>query len=575
MAKVTIDGITVEVDNGTTIFHAADQAGIRIPHLCYHPDQSIKGNCRICVVEVEGQRLLQPACAYPVSDGMVVHTNTERVRKARYNILELILAHHPDDCLHCIRNHNCELQQVAADMCFTRDIRFPYHERGKGMDFSSVSITRDPAKCIVCDRCAWACTNFQSCNVLTKVGRGFETYVTTEYDRPMDETACTTCGQCIQACPVAALTIHDDKQDAWDAIANKNLTVVAQVAPAVRVNIAEALGEAPGTISTGRLVTAMKMMGIDYVFDTDFSADLTIMEEGTEFLHRLTDGGCLPLITSCSPGWVKFCETWYPDQLAHLSTAKSPQGMFGALIKAYYSKKLGKQPQEVFSLSVMPCTAKKFEAKRPELGRDGYQDVDCVITVQELAEMIRSANIDFEKLPDTQFDAPFGLGSGAGVIFGASGGVMEAALRTVYEILTGKTLEVIDFKQVRGFRDTREAVITIGDLDVKVCITSGLANARKIMDLVRAGKADYHFIEIMACPGGCIGGGGNPYRDWVKVEKRNAATYIIDAQQCPIRQSHKNPAIQEFYKDIGVGPGEGIAHKLFHTSYTDRGNLPK
>ncbi|HPR40525.1 MAG TPA: [Fe-Fe] hydrogenase large subunit C-terminal domain-containing protein, partial [Oscillospiraceae bacterium] len=298
-------------------------------------------------------------------------------------------------------------------------------------------------------------------------------------------------------------------------------------------------------------------------------------EEGTEFLHRLTNGGCLPLITSCSPGWVKFCETWYPDQLPHLSTAKSPQGMFGAVIKEYFAKKIGKRPQEVFSLSVMPCTAKKYEAKRPELGRNGYQDVDCVVTVQELAEMIRSANIDFSKLPDTPFDAPFGLGSGAGVIFGASGGVMEAALRTVYEIVTGNVLEDIDFKQVRGLRDTREATITIGDLDVKVCITSGLANARTIMDLVRAGKADYQFIEIMACPGGCIGGGGNPYRDWTKVEKRNAATYIIDAQQCPIRQSHKNPAIQEFYKDLGVKPGEEIAHKLFHTNYADRGNLPK
>ncbi len=575
MAKVTIDGIVVEVENGTTVLKAAEKAGVKIPRLCYHPDQDVKGNCRICVVEIEGQRLLQPACAYPVSDGMVVHTNTARARKARYNILELILAHHPADCLHCIRNHNCELQQIVEDMSFTREIRYPYHERGTGLDYSSPSITRDPAKCIVCDRCSWACTHFQSCNVLTKTNRGFETYLTTEYDRPMAETACTTCGQCIQACPVAALTIHDDTTDAWKAINDKNLTVVAQVAPAVRVNIAEALGEDPGTISTGRLVTAMKMMGIDYVFDTDFTADLTIMEEGTEFLHRLTNGGCLPLITSCSPGWVKFCETWYPDQLAHLSTAKSPQGMFGAVIKEYFAKKIGKRPQEVFSLSVMPCTAKKYEAKRPELGRDGYQDVDCVVTVQELAQMIRSANIDFSKLPDTMFDAPFGLGSGAGVIFGASGGVMEAALRTVHEIVTGKVLEDIDFKQVRGLRDTREATITIGDLDVKVCITSGLANARMIMDLVRAGKADYQFIEIMACPGGCIGGGGNPYRDRTKVEKRNAATYIIDAEQCPIRQSHKNPAIQEFYKDLGVKPGEEIAHKLFHTNYADRGNLPK
>lgn len=575
MIKVTIDGVVTEVESGTTILKAAQQIGIRIPTLCYHPDQEVKANCRICVVEVEGQRLLVPSCAFPCTDGMVVHTNTPRVRRARTNILELILARHTQDCLHCHRSGTCELQQIAADLNFTRKPRYIQSPRSEFRDFSSPSVVRDPSKCIACGRCAWVCTNFQSVNALTKENRGFETVYTTEFNRPLSETACVNCGQCVQACPTGALTIKDDTGKAWKAIFDPNLTVVAQVAPAVRVNIAEALGEPVGTISTGRLITALRMLGVDAVFDTDFTADLTIMEEGTELINRLQNGGALPLITSCSPAWVKFCETWYPDQMAHLSTAKSPQGMFGAIIKTYYAEKLGKKPQEIYSLSIMPCTAKKYEATRPELGRNGCQDIDCVITVQELARMIREANIDFARLPEGEFDLPFGLGSGAGVIFGATGGVTEAALRTVYEILTGHELKNINFTAVRGFKDTREATVNVGKIPVKVCITSGLANARKIMDMVRAGTADYHFIEIMACPGGCVGGGGNAYRNWKKVEERNKATYLVDAKQCPIRQSHKNPAITEFYKELGISPGEGIAHELFHTKYTDRSDLPK
>ena len=574
MIKVYIDGLCVEVEQGTTILKAAQQLGIKIPTLCYHPDQDVKSNCRICVVEVRGQRMLVPSCSFPCADGMVVSTNSERVRRARNNILELILSRHTQDCLHCPRNQNCELQTIAADMNFTRKPRFPQNPRADFKDESSPSIVRDPSKCIACGRCAWACSEFQSVSILTKENRGFETVYTTAYNLPLAQTACVNCGQCVQACPVGALTIHDDTEKVWKAIADKNVSVAAQVAPAVRVNLAEALGEEPGTISTGRLVAAMKMLGIDVVFDTDFTADLTIMEEGTEFINRLKKGEHLPLITSCSPGWVKFCETYYPDQLEHLSTAKSPQGMFGAIIKEYYAKKLGKRPQDIFSLSIMPCTAKKYEAKRPELGRDGYQDIDCVLTVQELTKMIKSANIEFSKLPEQEFNKPFGLGSGAGAIFAATGGVMEAALRTVYEILTGEELKDIEFKEVRGFEGIKEATIQVGNLPVKVCVAHGLKNARKVMDLVRAGKADYHFIEIMACPGGCIGGGGNAYRNWAKVGKRFEAIYEVD-RSLPIRKSHENPAITEFYRKLETTPGEGIAHEFFHTRYFARNELVK
>lgn len=571
--KVTINNQVIEVQEGMTILEAAQQIGIKLPTLCHHPDQDVKAHCRVCVVEVEGQRVLQPACSFRCFDGMVVHTNTERVRKARKMVLELILAHHNQDCLHCARNQSCELQTLAAHYGFNEENRFPLRVRGEGIDMSSPSIVRDPSKCIACGRCEWACSQYQAVHVLSRKHRGFETYFSTPFDMPFDESICVNCGQCVQACPTGALTIRDDTEEAWAAINDPKKVVVAQVAPAVRVNIAEALGEESGTISVGRLVTALKMLGVDYVFDTDFTADLTIMEEGTELIGRLTKGGVLPMITSCSPAWVKFCETFYPEQLGHLSTAKSPQGMFGAIIKEWYSKKIGKTPQEMFSLSIMPCTAKKYEAKRPELGRNNYQDVDCVLTVQELAKMIKSANIDFGALPESEFDKPFGLGSGAGVIFGATGGVMEAALRTVYEIVTGKDLENIDFKMVRGLKGTREATIQVGDLPVKVCVTSGLANARKIMELIKEGKADYHFIEIMACPGGCIGGGGNAYRNWAKISARRKALYKIDAEKLPIRQSHKNPAIKEFYQDLGVKPGEGIAHKLFHTHYTDKSHV--
>ncbi|MBQ1252654.1 MAG: iron hydrogenase small subunit [Firmicutes bacterium] len=574
MARLTIDGQTVEVQDGSTILDAACKLNIKIPTLCYHPDQAVKANCRICVVEVEGQRLLVPACAYPVSDGMVVRTNTKRVRKARMNILELIFSHHSKDCLQCDRNGNCELQTIAQDMHFNRELRYTQEERGCGKDFSSPSVTRDPSKCIACNRCVTACSQTQTVFALSRENRSFDTVIAPPFGKGLGESACVGCGQCVQACPVGALTVKDDRNEVWDMLEDETKEVVVQVAPAVRITIAEACGEEPGVVSTGRLVTALKRLGFDKVFDTDFTADLTIMEEGTELLQRLSGGGALPMITSCSPGWIKFCETYYPDLIPNLSTCKSPQGMFGALIKEYYARKEGKAPQDVCSVSIMPCTAKKFERQRPELGRNGYQDIDAVLTVQELARMIEQAGIDFKTLPETEFDGPFGLGSGAGEIFGSTGGVMEAALRTVYEIVTKQELKDLDFHACRGFEGIKEATVQVGDIPVKVAVAHGLGNARKLMDAIREGRADYHFIEIMACPGGCIGGGGNPIKNWKKMDKRFDAVYATD-KDITIRKSHKNPAISMIYDEYLGEPGGHLSHELLHTHYTDRSNLLK
>lgn len=574
MAILTVDGQTVEVKDGSTILDAARKLNIKIPTLCYHPDQAVKANCRICMVEVEGQRVLVPACAYPVNDGMVVKTNTRRVRKAKMNILELIFAHHSKDCLQCDRNGSCELQAIAQELHFNRELRYPPAERGEGKDLSSPSVTRDPSKCIACNRCITVCSETQTVFALAREKRGFATRIAPPFGKSLAESPCVGCGQCVQACPVGALTVKDDRNEVWDMIEDETREVVAQVAPAVRITIAEALGEDPGVVSTGRLVTAMKRIGFDRVFDTDFTADLTIMEEGTELLGRLSGGGVLPMITSCSPGWVKFCETYYPDLLPHLSSCKSPQGMFGALIKEYYAREEGKSPHDICSVSVMPCTAKKFEAKRPELARNGYRDVDAVLTVQELARMIEQAGIDFKSLPESEFDGPFGLGSGAGEIFGATGGVMEAALRTVYEIVTGEELKNIDFHACRGLEGIKEATVLVGDIPVKVAVAHGLGNARKLMDAIREGKADYHFIEIMACPGGCIGGGGNPIKNWKKMERRCEAVYEAE-KNLSIRKSHKNPAISMIYEQYLGEPGGHLAHELLHTHYTDRSDLLK
>ncbi len=572
MIRLRIDGLQVEVREGATLLDAARKLDIHIPTLCFHPDQDVKANCRICVVELEGSKLLVPACSYPAEDGMSLRTHSPKVRRARRNILELILARHAQDCLHCDRSGTCELQAVSEEMHFVKVPRYPYVARPDEQDNSSPSVSRNSAKCVTCGRCEYACGEVQTVHALSKAGRGFEVQFRPAYGRPLAESICVNCGQCVQACPTGALTIRDDTQLIWHTFADLKKTVVAQVAPAVRVTLAEALGEPPGSVSTGRMVTAMKRVGFHTVFDTDFTADLTIMEEGTELLGRIKQGGTLPMLTSCCPAWIKFCETFYPEYIPNLSTCKSPQQMFGALLKTYYAEKTGKRPEDILSVSVMPCTAKKFEETRPEMGRNGIRDVDAVITAQELARMIRSAGIRFDTLPETPFDAPFGLGSGAGEIFGSSGGVTEAALRTVYEAVTGKPLERLDIKAVRGLEGVKEASVDLDGLKVRVAVANGLGNARKVMDLVKAGKADYHFIEIMACPGGCIGGGGNPIRRNELMKPRLDAVYRLD-RELPIRKSHENPAVNALYAEYLGEPNGHRPHALLHTGYVNRSGL--
>lgn len=566
MVNVTIDGQKLQVPKSGTVLNAAVAAGIKVPSLCYHPELRPEGACRVCVVEVEGAKTLVASCVYPVNEGMVVHTNTPAVREARKAVVELLLANHPEDCLSCQRNTNCELQSMAADLGI-RKVRFVGEKKCLELDANNPALVRDQNKCVLCGRCIKACSDRQGVDVYSFVKRGFDTMVTTAFDSGLDKAPCTYCGQCASVCPTAAIVEKDDTQAVWDALSDPKKHVVVQTAPAVRVALGEALGLDPGKVVTGKMVGSLRRLGFDRVFDTDFTADLTIMEEGSEFLHRLTNGGQLPMITSCSPGWVNFIELTYPDLLPHLSTAKSPQQMFGALAKTFYAEKAGIDPKDIVSVSIMPCTAKKAEAVRHEMNSSGYQDVDYVLTTRELGRMIREAGIDFAALEAEEYDAPFGISTGAGVIFGSSGGVMEAALRTVAEIVTGKPLASIDFKMVRGLTGVKEAVIPVGDLNVKVAVTNTLANARMMMEKIRAGEADYHFIEIMACPGGCIGGGGQPVPVCEETRlKRIGAIYQADSDSA-IRKSHENPAVKELYDTwLGKPLGEK-SHHLLHTHY--------
>ncbi|HEX3010865.1 MAG TPA: NADH-dependent [FeFe] hydrogenase, group A6 [Syntrophomonadaceae bacterium] len=566
MVNVTIDGIKVSVPNGSTILQAAKEVGIRIPTLCYHPDQAVKANCRVCVCEVEGNRLLQAACSQPVSEGMVIKTRSPKVIEARQTILELILANHPQDCLNCIRNGNCELQELAREYCI-RENPFELKTRGLEKDYSTPSLFRDPNKCVLCRRCIETCSNVQGVNALGLEYRGHNAMVVPTMGKSLIDSPCVMCGQCIHACPVGAIGEVEEIDKLLAAIADPDKIVVTQMAPAVRVAIGEEVGMKTGDMPMEKLVAALRQVGFDYVLHTNFTADLTILEEGNELLKRLTEGGTLPMFTSCSPGWINFCETYYPDLLDNLSTCKSPQQMFGSLAKTYWAEKMNVSPDKIYSVSIMPCTAKKFESARPEMNASGYRDVDLVLTTRELGRILRMSGIDFGKLEPSPFDSWMGAYTGAAVIFGASGGVMEAALRTVYEVVTKEELKDVNFTVCRGITGIKEAEVNLNGTVVKVAIANGLSNARKLMDQVRAGESPYHFIEIMACPGGCIGGGGQPITKCnAKREERIAGIYVED-EQCAIRKSHENPEVKAIYDEFLHEPLGHKSHELLHTHY--------
>jgi NADP-reducing hydrogenase subunit HndD len=566
LVKMMINGRQVEVEQGITIMEAAKQCGIYIPSLCHHPDQSVKANCRICSVELGGSRNLVTACSTKVQEGMEIQTNTARVRETVRTILELIFADHPQDCLTCIRNGNCELRKLAARFGIS-DIKGEKVLEDMPLDRSTASLVRNPNKCIKCGRCAEVCHRIQQVGILYTHNRSIDVCISPEYGKELTDVDCVLCGQCAISCPVGAIHEKDDTDLVWRAIADSRQHVIVQIAPAVRVSVAEEYDLPAGSISTGKMIAAARSLGFDRVFDTNFAADLTIMEEGNELLGRIQKGGVLPMLTSCSPGWINYIEKYYPELLAHVSSCKSPQQMFGAIAKTYYSQITGIPAENITVVSIMPCTAKKHEAARPEMNASGYRDVDIVLTTREFARMLKHDGIDFTLLDDSDFDSPLGCSTGAAAIFGASGGVMEAALRTVYEVVTGETLEKLEFTDLRGMEGMKTASLKLGTENVKVAIVHGLAQAKKVMEMIKAGQAEYTFIEVMCCPGGCIGGGGQPYGTNHEVkQKRMGSLYQID-RHLPIRKSHENPDIKELYDKFLGQPLGGKSHQLLHTKY--------
>lgn len=574
MITLTIDSRSVQVPEGTTILEAARKVGVAIPTLCTMPEiNHAPGACRVCIVEVDRSRALVASCVYPVANGMKVRTNSARVIKERRDIVEFLLSDHPRDCNICLKNGNCELQALAQRIG-VRDIRIPWTDfTGNQVDDSSPALVRDSSKCINCLRCVAVCAEIQGVSLLTPEGRGFNSKVVPALNKNLTDSVCTFCGQCAVVCPTAAIVEKDYTARVWKALNDEQKHVIVQEAPAIRGTLGEEFGLPPGTLVTGKMIAALKQLGFDRVFDTNFTADLTIIEEGHELLHRLKHNGVLPLITSCSPGWIKFAEHFYPNLIPHLSTCKSPQQMFGALAKTYYAEFAGISPEEIFVVSIMPCTAKKYEAERPEMNASGYRDVDAVLTTRELGRMIRQAGIDFNQLVPEEFDAPMGQYTGAGTIFGATGGVMEAALRTVYAVVSGDSMPNLNIVPVRGLEGVKIAELEVGDLGpVRVAVAHGLGNARKLLDAVVEGRERLHFIEIMACPGGCAGGGGQtlPVNDEKRI-LRAKALYRDDEEIQEFRQSHENPAVKQLYKTFLEKPLGEKSHHLLHTTYQARG----
>jgi len=570
MITLTVDGVQVTVPAGSTVLEAARAAGIRIPTLCYMKDINEIGACRLCVVDT-GARAWQAACVAPAAEGMKVKTNTPALRAARKTNLELLLSNHDKKCLSCVRSTNCELQKLCREYGVDDENRYAGATTKHPEDYGSAAIVRDNSKCVLCRRCVAVCSKVQNVGVIGAIKRGFNTSIASPWNMSLGETACINCGQCIAVCPTGALTERDDTAKVFEAIADPTKHVVVQPAPAVRAALGEEFGLPMGTSVTGKMAAALRRLGFDKVFDTDFAADLTIMEEGYELIGRIKNGGTLPMITSCSPGWIKFCEHNYPEFLDNLSSCKSPHEMMGAIIKSYYAEKAGIDPKDIFVVSVMPCTAKKFERMRPEMNNE----VDVVITTRELARMIKTAGIEFNELPDEDFDEMLGDSTGAGVIFGATGGVMEAALRTAYEVVTGKTLAKVEFEAVRGLDGIKEATIDLEGTPITVAVAHSTGAASKLLDMVKAGEKNYTFIEVMGCPGGCVNGGGQPIvspEERVKKDPkvlRAKALYSEDAAKA-IRKSHENPSIQKLYAEFLGEPNSHKAHELLHTHYKAR-----